>query len=209
MARRAPQLDVETIVAELGAGPAPSEDATTTAILDAAGDLLGRYGVRRWSMEDVAEACGLGRATVYRRFHSRDELVRATLGREARRFFATVASAVDRVDGMEEKVVHGFTIGLQLVRASPISRLIQRDAGAGRSLLQSGALLSAGREALVDRYEAGRGTRLGRLQRQRAEAVAEALIRLGLSFVLIPDTVIDAGDEAALGRIIRPLLGTL
>jgi len=82
--RRSATLDPAAILVGLSAqGARPTaDDPTTAAILDAAGELLGRYGLGRWSMDDVATRAGVGRATVYRRFTSREEVVNATLARD-------------------------------------------------------------------------------------------------------------------------------
>lgn len=205
MGRRAVLIDLKSI---LDAPAGSDDDPATGAILDATRDLLGQYGMRRWSMDDVAERCGLARATVYRRFEGRRELVEAVIGREARRFFGAVAAAVEQVEDIEGKVVQGFLVGLRLARSSLLAGLLQTDPETAQDLVTSGSLIAAGRQALVERYEALVGTRLGRLQRPRAEAVAEALIRLGLTFVLIPDTAIDL-DDGSLGQLIRPLLRQL
>ena len=206
MGRRAPLVDLSAILAAAPAGP--EDDPATGAILDATRDLLGQYGMRRWTMDDVAEKCGLARATVYRRFESRNELVRAVIARETRLFFGSVTAAVEKVEDIEGKVVQGFLVGLRLARSSLLAGLLQTDPETAHDLIGSGALVAAGRAALVERYETLRGSRLSRLQRQRAEAVAEVLIRLGLTFVLIPDTAIDL-EDGALGQLIRPILGQL
>lgn len=46
-------------------------------------------------MEDVATSAGVGRATIYRHFPTRDALVQASVTRDARRFFTAIAAAVD------------------------------------------------------------------------------------------------------------------
>src|SRR6185437_2790802 len=51
-------------------------------VLDAAAQLMRTYGLKRWSMEDVAELAAIGRTSVYRAFSTRDELVHAVLARE-------------------------------------------------------------------------------------------------------------------------------
>jgi AcrR family transcriptional regulator len=186
-------------------------DESTTAILDAAGGLLARFGMTRWSMEDVAAAAGIARATLYRRFSHRNELVRATLARDAHRFFTTIAKAVEEVPAIEDKVLEGFLVGLRLADRSLIPGLVASDPATAMSLLSDGPLLALARAALVERYEAVRGQRLPGRDRAEVELVAEALLRLAVSFVLFPDSVVELGDEAAarqaLGRVIRPLIG--
>lgn len=156
-------------------------------MLGAAAGLLAAHGMRRWTMDDVAEAAGLSRATVYRRFPGRDELVKAALAAQARAFFAAVSAAVDDVSDMRAKLVAGFEVGVRLARGSVLPGLLRHDPAAALSLLGSGSLLAAGRAALVERYETLAGTALSGPERDRAEAAAEVLVRLGLSFVLMPD----------------------
>ncbi len=224
--RRAPAVELDVVLADLlgegeprlgghGRGPADpgaagAEDTTAAALLDAASALLAERGLRHWSVDDVAERAQVGRATVYRRFASRDDLVRAAITRDARRFFAAVAETVRDVEPLDEKVVAGFGAGLRLARSSPLSSLLRRDPDAALSLLTSEPLLRTAAHALLERYESLLGSRLSRPARAQAEAAAEALVRLGLSFVLIPGRTDDLeGDRAArdhLASIIRPLV---
>lgn len=218
--RRAPTLDLDALVAGLlAAAPAApagtvavadAEDPATFALLDATSSLLSEHGTRHWTVDDVAARAGVGRATVYRRFASRDDLMRAAITRDARRFFAAIAESVRSVDSVEEKVVRGFVTGLRLARLSPLSSLLRADPGAAMSLLTSESLLRTAAGALAERYEAVTGTRLGRAARERVEVSAEALIRLGISFVLIPGPTADLQDDHRarqhLASIIRPLV---
>lgn len=210
MPRRAAVLDVNAILAGFLESNAPPEDEATEALLDATSALLASYGVRRWSMDDVAARAGLARATVYRRFEGRDELVHAALARDAHRFFAAIAQAVADSDSLEDKLVEGFIVGVRVVRSSLIPSLFESDAAAVMSLLTSGPVLALGRAALVERYEAITGARLKARERASVELVAEALVRLAVSFVLMPESIVDFGDEraarAALRRLVGPLL---
>jgi AcrR family transcriptional regulator len=65
----------------------PSRDA---AIIDATVDVLVREGYDRLSMEGVAAAAGVGKATVYRRWSSKAELVIDAM--------ATLKPAIDSID---------------------------------------------------------------------------------------------------------------
>ena len=57
----------------------PREQRADRAILAAALELMAEHGVRDLRMEDVAERAGVGKATIYRRHRSKDELVTAAL----------------------------------------------------------------------------------------------------------------------------------
>lgn len=163
------------------------------AMMDATSGLLAGFGLRRWTMDDVAERCGLGRATVYRRFESRDRLVRATLVRDARRFFEAVTASVAGVHSFTEKVIEGFVAGLDLLHLSPFPQLLRNDPGAATALLVSESTLKACTRALVESYERLAGVPVRPSELARVEAVAEALIRLGTSMLLTPGTLTGGG----------------
>jgi AcrR family transcriptional regulator len=189
--------------------PAVADDEATAAMLDATSALLATYGVRRWSMDDVAERSGVARATVYRRFESRDELVHATLARDARRFFEAIAEAVAHIDAIEDKVVEGVLVGLRLARQSLMSGPQSRDTNGLLSLLTAAPVLALARRALVERYQVVTGAELPAEGLAEAELVAEALVRLGVSFVLMPDSVIDLDDTDSARRSLRRVVGPL
>ncbi len=210
MARRAPSIDFNAVLASFRLGSQDPSDEATAAMLDATTSLLNTYGVRRWSMDDVAERAGLGRATVYRRFDGRDDLVHAALARDAHRFFGAISAAVSGHDALEDKVVEGFLVGVQFVRESLLPTLVRSDTDMTLSLLTSGPVVALGRAALVARYEVETGIRLSEADRHEVELTAEALVRLAISFILMPDSVVDFDDEdtarLSLYRMIRPLL---
>src|SRR4051812_27005762 len=62
------------------------EQERERAILDAAGELLLRFGYNKLTMGDVADAVGLHRGLVYLRFPSKDELVEAVVLGELDRY---------------------------------------------------------------------------------------------------------------------------
>lgn len=203
MPRRAASLDPQALVAALGAHT--GGDEVDQVLLDATAALVATYGVRRWSMEDVAARSGLGRSTVYRRFEGRDDLLHAALARDARRFFAAIAEAVADIEDLEGKLVEGFMVGLGALRRSMLPRLVETDPGSVLPLLTAEPLLSVARRALVERYRA----LVPYADRQRAEAGAEMLVRLAVSFLLMPDSVIDLGDADGARRSLRRLIGPL
>ena len=200
--RRAPTLDLDAVLADLlgpAGSPAPDDPALAPA-LDAASALLAERGTGGWTVEDVAARAGVGRATIYRRFAGRDELVAAAIARDARRFFAAIADSVADIEPIDEKVIRGFMNGLDLVGQLPLTNLLRADPVAAMNLLSSGSLLPAVIAALTERYEELLGRPLDGAGRAIAESVAEGLVRLGLSFVLIP------GPTGHVESVIRPLL---
>jgi AcrR family transcriptional regulator len=56
---------------------------------------IGRYGLARTTVDDVAQASGVSRATIYRHFPGgRDQIVRDTVAWEMGRFFQNLGEAV-------------------------------------------------------------------------------------------------------------------
>jgi AcrR family transcriptional regulator len=147
---------------------------------------------------------------VYRRFSSREDVVNATVSRDLQRFFATVADAVAGTPLLVDKVVEGFVIGVRAARGTLLPELFLSDSAAVMSLLSSAPVVELGRAALVGQYQAITGGVLAGSERADVELVAEALIRLALSFLLIPGSTIDFDDEpaarAAVRRLVAPLV---
>jgi len=200
--RRSASLDPEALVAAMGSSVG---DEVDQVLLDTTRELVAAYGVRRWSIDDVAARSGLGRSTVYRRFEGRGELLHAALAGDARRFFAAVADAVAGVEGLEDKVVEGFVVGLEALRRSVLPRLMETDPGTVIPALTAEPLPTVARHALVERYLAlypgG--------DRHRAEVVAEGLVRLAVSFLLMPSSVVDLDDAGAARRTLHLMVGAL
>lgn len=74
-----------------------SDDARAE-ILTASVSCVGRLGLSKTTLEDVAREAGVGRATVYRYFEGgRDELIAATIEWEVAQFFRRLAIAVEGV----------------------------------------------------------------------------------------------------------------
>jgi AcrR family transcriptional regulator len=201
MARRKLTLALEPIVAALAGGP---EDDVGTAILDATEQLLRDHGLARWSVDDVADVAGLGRTTVYRRFPSRDDLVHGVLARELRRTIAAIGVAVAGQADLEDKAVEGTLVALAALEGSVVDRLLHTDPNTVLPFLTTGAgpLIEQARRAFVPGLLS-----LGLASDPaQAEVAAEALARLGLSFVLTRSTALPLDDPAALRRAVRALL---
>jgi AcrR family transcriptional regulator len=62
-----------------------SKDEVREAILDAVDVLLGRYGYKKMTIEDVAREAKIGKGTVYLYFESKEELVLSHIDRIVRR----------------------------------------------------------------------------------------------------------------------------
>jgi AcrR family transcriptional regulator len=68
--------------------------ATEERIVSAALRLIGRRGVRRLSMQDISEAAGVSRGTLYRYFPNKDLVIAAAAAYDETRFAAGLAEAL-------------------------------------------------------------------------------------------------------------------
>jgi AcrR family transcriptional regulator len=57
----------------------PRDERADRAILAAAAELMAEHGVRDLRMDDVADRAQVGKATIYRRYRSKDELIAAAV----------------------------------------------------------------------------------------------------------------------------------
>jgi len=89
-------------------------------ILDAAVEAASVHGIGRMSVADVAKRAGLSRPTVYKRFPSKDELVRATVEREIRTIVGQVLAAIEGITDPRETIATGLLAALRIVREHPL-----------------------------------------------------------------------------------------
>ncbi|MFI0354803.1 TetR/AcrR family transcriptional regulator [Actinomadura sp. 9N407] len=201
------------VLSELLAGPAATVPLSPQVdrILDAALELFETFGLRRTTMDDVARASGLGRATIYRRFPGKNDLVTGVLLREARRFFAELDRSVPADATLQERLVEGFATTLRISREQ---RLFHRLLVLEPELLlphateRAGPLLAAARGYLARRLRAAQ--RQGDAGDFDPEVVAEILIRLTHSLLLTPAGHIPLDDEGARAfalRYLSPMVG--
>ena len=90
---------------------------TRQRLIEATLQCVERWGIGKTSLEDVATAASLSRATVYRHFPGgRDELVHEAVIWQVGAFFARIEQAVEADPGLEAKLVHGLSAGRQALR---------------------------------------------------------------------------------------------
>jgi AcrR family transcriptional regulator len=104
-----------TVITEEPNRGRPRDPSRDEAIIDAAIDVLVRDGYDRLSMEGVAAAAGVGKATVYRRWSSKAELVIDAM--------ATLKPAIDAID---TGTLEGDIELMVVASCSPHSQRLQR-----------------------------------------------------------------------------------
>ncbi|HUS22816.1 MAG TPA: helix-turn-helix domain-containing protein [Aeromicrobium sp.] len=188
-----------------------SVDQATERILDAATAEFARRGVRRTTMNQIANAAGLGVATVYRRFPQKDQLIRAVILREADVVTAAVVAELERPTTVAEQSAGAFAAFAHAISGRPLLvRLMRRaasdDAVPGDLVDQ---LMTQARSRVADWIRELQAD--GRYLDADPDVVAELEARLAVSLVLVPEGFIPMHDDAATRafatKYLVPLLG--
>ncbi|MEO9224083.1 MAG: TetR family transcriptional regulator [Acidimicrobiales bacterium] len=205
MSRRRVTLHIEPVLQGLATIHAEADPAL--AILRAARALMYEFGLRRWTMEDVADRAEVGRTSVYRAFSTREQLMHAVLAQELRDTIDVIERAASGEQSVEEKLVGGAVAALGALSHSIVDRLVQTDPATFLPFLttHAGPLVAIAREAIATQVQALDPS----IDRRLAGEVGEAAARLGLSFVLVRETVLPVDDPAALVASVRRILGPL
>ena len=186
-------------------------DPTAERILDAAEHRFLLVGIRRTTMDDIAEAAGLGRATLYRRFAGRDDIVLATIAREFERFAHAVEEQMHAFDDPRDRFVESFVAIVHAAHTHPlVRRLLEVDPDLVLPFLtqQGGVILRFNRTFLADHLRVGQ--RYGViLEHLDPDEVAEFIVRVCHSLLLTPTGMIDAGDRERLRSVARRYLAPI
>lgn len=197
-------IDLDDVVR--GALDATPTDPATERILDAAADLFATRGLRRCSVEEIAERSGVGRTTVYRRFEHRDQIVEAVLARECHRFFTSILRATEGTERIEDRVVDGLLTGLEMARTSLLGELVRTQPELlALFTVDAAPLIRAATDFLVMAF----GPVPDDHARRRVGAVAELLVRLSISWVLSGAGRLPLDDDAESRRALHDLLDPL
>ncbi len=191
--------------------PAPAEpDPAAEAIADAALRQFELFGLSRSTMDEISRRAKIARVTLYRRFPGKDALIEAVMLRELRRFLGDLDAALAPFDDADDRLVEGFIFVLDAMRNH---RLLQRvlesepETILPNLTVQGAPFISAARDYLAARlvrdYDDQRSTEDSRI-------VADIVVRLLLSFLLTPQTLVDLDDpdqaRAFALRYLRPVL---
>ena len=119
-----------------------SRQVLRDAILDAANDLLGRYGYHKMTVEDIAAEVGIGKGTIYLHFPSKEEVVLSTIDR-----------MVDRLLAKLEEIAEGPGSVAPRLESMLVARVLFRFDNRHHDSKSMDELLSALRPAFLLRRE--------------------------------------------------------
>jgi AcrR family transcriptional regulator len=173
---------------------------TEERILTAALGLIGRRGVRRLGMLEIAEAAGVSRGTLYRYFPSKDHVLAAAAAYDAQRFSDGLDAALSAALSPEERITAFMAYAFDFIRTHPCRPLFETESGFVLSYLLDH--LPSLRAELVlrlgDAFDAVPAVAAGSLGR---EQLADVIVRLFASSWIIPET-----DDASLVQSVNRIL---
>ncbi|MBN1336687.1 MAG: TetR/AcrR family transcriptional regulator [Deltaproteobacteria bacterium] len=82
-----------------------TRDERRTTLLDAARDIILRFGYRKATLEDIAAEAGVSRATVYNYFTSKEEVFQAIIQREVEILREVMLASADPESAPEERLM--------------------------------------------------------------------------------------------------------
>jgi AcrR family transcriptional regulator len=185
-------------------------DEQRERVLAGAYECVGRFGMGKTTIDDVARVSGVSRATIYRLFPGgRDQLLRETVGWEMNHFFLSLAEAVEDAPDLETRL----ELGLSFARRSVLEHaVLQRVLATEPELLLPlmtveqhrvlGFITAYLRPLLQAEQDAGRlqdGVDL--------DAAAEYVARMLLSLIGAPGRWDLSDPEAVRDLVRRELLG--
>jgi AcrR family transcriptional regulator len=186
----------------------PTHDSTTgrERMLDAAESCLQRFGLAKTTIEDVAQASSLSRATIYRQFGNRDGLLLAMATRDAERTAADAELFLAPFDDVGSWVVEGMLFCLREIPKRPVlSQFLapQELGAASRMLLTSDRMLDIGAEILRPVFEPARREGLLR-ENLELDSLMEWVLRILMSYLAVPGP--PSRTEEDLRQILRAML---
>ncbi len=176
--------------------------ATRDALLDAAYDAVVAGDWAQTRMADVARTAGVSRQTLYNEFGTKDGLAQALTLREAERFIDGTEASLDsaHVHGPAAAVAAAVAYTLREAAENPLLKASLTDDAAGLLpflTTRSAPVVRSARESIRD-YLHGRWPDLPHAD---VDAVAETVVRLTVSYIVLPSDQHDASADAVAGRI--------
>jgi AcrR family transcriptional regulator len=175
-------------------------------LLDATATLIIERGFRRVRMRDVADAVGVSRQTVYNEFGDKWGLAQALALRENERYLDAVDDALSRHEDLYSAVAAAVAYTLVTAADDPLRKAMLTGEGSEDLLplmtTRAQPVLFAAKERIVARTM----RQWPRLHETEVAELADAVVRLTMSHVLLPT---DAPDivAARLARLVSRYLG--
>ena len=92
------------------------KDERQQLLLQAASEVIAQYGLRKTTLEDIAEKAGVAKATMYYYFDSKEEIFAEVVEQKSRALFEALAEAIHGKESSSDKLIafvntrHGYAV---------------------------------------------------------------------------------------------------
>lgn len=186
-------------------GPPIEGDPVDHAILESTLHCIALFGIERMTVADVAHSAGVGRATVFRRFETKDELIRRAFAFELARIVRGFGAKIAQLDDPREQLVELTVEAVRIARTHPVGARLVED-GTAFAVHHNREIATPQLAFLGARID-DCAARLG-LEVDPA-AIAEVLLRFIGSVWLTPDIGLAVDDDANVRRMVQVILSPL
>jgi AcrR family transcriptional regulator len=176
-------------------------------ILDAAKRCCELWGIEKVTVDDIAAAARVSRATLYRVFPGgKDVLFEALRVRELDDFFLRLRAGVADTDTLEDLVVRSVVVATNELRADEhLALMLASEPG---DVL--GQLTVEGLPRIIAMATATLTPRVSQyLPPDAARQLIDLLARLTISYFLAPSDDLDLGNESSARDFLRPVIQVL
>ncbi len=171
-------------------------DPYAERVLAAAEAEFSTHGLRRTSLERIAEAAGVSHMTLYRRFGNRDALLGAVIARESRRLIARFDESIADVVDPEQRFVQGVLTAARLFAGDHlIRRLLGTDPDLVLPLLttQGESLHALGRAYVAEQFRHAHDQ--GMPISADPVLLADVFVRIAQTLLISPNDFATHGDD--------------
>jgi AcrR family transcriptional regulator len=176
-------------------------DESRQRIVEATYSCVAKRGVAKTTIEDVARAAGMSRATVYRAFPGgRDELINATVAWATLDFFSRLYQRIQGAESLEEVMERGIMFAYRsIVEHEVLQRVMQTEPDKLLPILTiESNRIREGIAAVLAPYLEERGMAIG----VDLSDAADFLARMVLSYISAPGRW-DLDDSDQVARLVR------
>ncbi len=178
----------------------PEDRPQRDRIVDATLVCLARYGVAKTTLDDVAGEAGCARATVYRYFAGKRQLIQATVIREGERIIAAVDAAAVDAPTIEDALV---SMGTTAARLLSDNAALQFALAHEPEMVLPAVTFEGGDRFLADVAAALAPTFARFVPTERAERAAEWCTRVFLAYVGADDAPVSMTDPQQVRELVH------
>lgn len=173
-------------------------------VVDAMFSCIGRWGLAKTTVEDVARTAGISRATVYRLFPGgKNAILQAGLATEVSRLVRALGDELEVLENVEDCLARAMSVASRfLSEHEALAYVREHEWTAVESFLAYDRL-----DSLIMLAGAALGPSLMRfVDPETASRLSMWAARVVVSYLLTPSDLIDIGDEPTSRRIVTTYL---